>query len=78
MGNTNPLWAILFSVIIILINFIPSFIAFSRKHPRRMPILIFNIMFGWTGIGWILLLVWAFNPPPQDDLWVDTKPYKHT
>lgn len=42
-----------------LIYVIPSIIAFWRKHPNRWLILVVNIVFGATGLGWLGSFVWA-------------------
>lgn len=31
----------------------------GRKSPRLGAIVVANLAFGWTGIGWILALIWA-------------------
>lgn len=38
---------------------LPTFVAFYRRHPNRWPILIVNIAFGATFVGWLAALVWA-------------------
>lgn len=48
-------------LIFIAIYFIPCIVAFSRQHPNRWVILIINVLFGGTGIGWLGSLVWAFS-----------------
>ena len=52
-----------FFIILILIipYFIPSVIAFVRKHHNSAAILILNILLGWTIIGWIVCLVWSLT-----------------
>lgn len=40
---------------------IPSIIAFRRKHPNRWIILVVNLAFGGTIIGWGVALVWALQ-----------------
>jgi hypothetical protein len=58
------LYVIVFLALIILgllINFIPSFIAFQRQHPNRWAILVINAVFGATGIGWLGALIWALR-----------------
>ena len=45
--------------IIVLIYMLPTLIAFGRDHPRRGLILILNVIFGWTLLGWILIFLWA-------------------
>ena len=40
---------------------LPSICAFMRGHPSKAAILILNIFLGWTFIGWVVSLVWAFT-----------------
>ena len=40
---------------------LPTFIAFFRVHPNRWIILLINIFFGGTGIGWLGALIWALH-----------------
>lgn len=44
----------------ILVYFLPSVIAHQRKHKKFTAILILNIFLGWTIIGWVGTLIWAF------------------
>ena len=50
----------LLTVIAIVIYFLPSFIAMVRKNTQTLAIFILNLTLGWTGLGWIGSLVWAF------------------
>jgi hypothetical protein len=52
---------VLGAILIFYLYFLPTFIAFGRRHPNRIPILILNVLFGATIIGWILLLIWALR-----------------
>lgn len=45
----------------ILIYSLPGIIAFKRKHNNRMSITILNVLTGWTALGWIISIVWAFT-----------------
>ncbi len=40
---------------------IPTIVAFFRKHPSKAAILVVNMFFGWTFIGWFVALVWALT-----------------
>jgi hypothetical protein len=42
---------------------IPTIVAFVRKHPSKGAILALNMFFGWTFVGWVLSLVWALSSP---------------
>lgn len=41
--------------------FIPTFVAFGRDKSSKGMIFILNIVLGWTLLGWIFLLIWAFS-----------------
>jgi hypothetical protein len=43
----------------VLIALLPTAVAFRREHDRRIEIALLNLLAGWTGIGWIVALVWA-------------------
>lgn len=63
--QTSPLWYwlvfILFGILGFFIYFLPTFIAFKRKHSSRYGILIINLFFGFTFIGWIITLAWSVS-----------------
>ena len=40
---------------------IPTFIALARGHHNCIPILVVNLSLGWTVLGWVGALVWAFT-----------------
>ncbi|MGY4155605.1 hypothetical protein ACVINW_001447 [Bradyrhizobium sp. USDA 4461] len=52
--------AVLFLVIGI-IYIAPTIVAFQRNHPNRWVILVINIAFGGTIIGWGIAMVWAMR-----------------
>jgi hypothetical protein len=47
--------------IAILIYFLPSWIAWQRKHHNKGPIIITNLILGWTILGWIAALIWSVS-----------------
>jgi hypothetical protein len=42
------------------IYFAPAIIASMRRHRQILAIFVLNLVAGWTLIGWIAALVWAF------------------
>jgi hypothetical protein len=44
-----------------LLYFLPGIIAFRRRHHNAMAILVFNLLLGWTFLGWVIALVWALT-----------------
>ena len=52
----------LFVIVVVgAVYFIPSFIAFKRKHNNKIPILILNFFTGASIIGWVACLIWSFT-----------------
>ena len=45
----------------IYLYFIPFAIAHARRHKYTKTVFLLNLLFGWTGLGWIVLVVWAFT-----------------
>ena len=50
-----------FFIIIIGAYFVPAIFAFKRNSKSKVPILVLNILFGWTGLGWIVCFIWTFT-----------------
>jgi Superinfection immunity protein len=49
---------------IVLVGYgLPSVVAYSRQHRQREAILLVNVLLGWTGLGWVVALVWAVTQP---------------
>jgi hypothetical protein len=48
-------------VIFFIPYWIPTIIAFVRKHPSKGGILALNFFFGWTFVGWVVSLAWALS-----------------
>lgn len=59
--DDNDLVFFVFFSLIALIYSVPSIVAFVRGHPNRWAILVINIVFGGTGLGWFGSLIWAFS-----------------
>lgn len=52
--------------IALLSYFLPSFVAFVRGHTQIAAILFVNLLLGWTLLGWVAALAWAFiDQKPQ-------------
>lgn len=51
-------------IFLILLYFAPWFIALARSHPQSAAICILTLFLGWTLIGWVWALVWAFTNSP--------------
>jgi hypothetical protein len=40
---------------------LPALLAVYRRHRRAEAIAIVNLFLGWTVVGWLAALVWAFR-----------------
>jgi hypothetical protein len=45
----------------VLAYFLPAAEAYKRHKRNRLPVLILNLALGWTGIGWVAALMWAYS-----------------
>ncbi|MFG1341887.1 superinfection immunity protein [Xanthobacter autotrophicus] len=55
--------AILTLAFIAAVYFLPAIIAHRRGHRNSQAILVLNLFLGWTGLGWIGAMVWAYTAP---------------
>ena len=46
-------------IISLILYFLPTGIANDRDHPNHGMILLVNLFFGWTVLGWLICLFWA-------------------
>lgn len=56
-----------FLLIPALLYFIPAIIAIARRHHNAMAIFLTNLFLGWSVIGWIVALIWAFTSVERRD-----------
>lgn len=51
----------IFFLVIGIIYIAPSIVAFRRNHPNRWIILVVNVAFGGTIVGWGIAMAWAMR-----------------
>lgn len=51
--------AIAIGIFAIFLYTLPSVIACASVHPSRTGIYFVNLLLGWTGLGWIIAMIWA-------------------
>lgn len=52
-------------VVAALLYFVPTIVAFARKHANVGPIAVINVFLGWTLVGYAVALAWAFMSQQQ-------------
>jgi hypothetical protein len=65
--GAGVLLLVLLGVLGLCLYFIPAMVANARSHPHQLAILIVNLLFGATVIGWVGSLVWALVTPREVD-----------
>lgn len=64
--NNSGIDSVLLLILILTVisgYFLPAFNAIRISHPNYLIILILNATLAWTGIGWILVMIWSCYPP---------------
>jgi hypothetical protein len=47
--------------------FTPTIVAFLRHSRQRLPVLVLNLLLGWTFVGWVVSLVMAVGRTESQD-----------
>ena len=53
--------AIMLTIIVVVLYFLPTIHAKGRKHPNLDGIFVLNLFLGWTLIGWVVAIIWAVS-----------------
>ena len=57
----EPVGIFFLLAILMPIYFAPSWVAWNKNHQQQDAIVILNIVAGWSVLGYIVALVWAFK-----------------
>ena len=60
--DDTTLGIIIVAMVVLVIYFIPTIIAFARSSSYAWVIFVLNLMGGWTGIAWFAAFIWALWP----------------
>lgn len=61
----TPGWVVLGVLVVIIllwVYWLPTYIAFKRKHEFKWIIMAINLILGASGLGWLIAFVWAVWP----------------
>ncbi len=60
---------VMVGIVVVIIGlalyFLPAIIAYNRKHSNKGIILLLDFLIGWTLLGWVGCLIWAFLDTDQ-------------
>ena len=48
-------------IIAIYLYCLPGIIAYNKGRKNKLAIMWATILLGWTGIGWVIALIWALT-----------------
>jgi len=71
MGQTSPdglntfgkLISLSFFLVAPALYLLPTYEAWKNKHPNITAIALVNVFLGWSLLGWVIAVVWAFKKP---------------
>lgn len=61
MYHSSMLGAFVFLLTLIAIYLLPWIVAMARHRVSAGAILMANILFGWTVLGWVICMIWALT-----------------
>ena len=61
-------------IIMAVLYFVPTIVAYSRKVPNMMSVIVVNVFLGWTFIGWVVALAMAARSVPKQVTPMNTVP----
>jgi hypothetical protein len=65
MSDTYVYWLLFRSALLLSLFFLPSLIAIFTHDPRYLTVMFWNVLIGWTGLGWLYLLYKVWPTPLQ-------------
>jgi hypothetical protein len=77
-GGFVPLLMVAF-IVALGIYVLPALMAWSLSSPHQVPIILLDLLLGWTVLGWFAALIWAAmsggngsfdeDRPPRQEPW---------
>lgn len=59
--------SVIFGIVLICVGLgayaLPTIVAYVRKHRNLPAIALVNLLFGWSGLGWIIAMIWSLTSP---------------
>ena len=63
-GGITLLSLVLFALV--ALYFIPTIVAAARHKRNTLAIFLLNLFLGWSGIAWVIALIWAVTVDNRD------------
>ena len=65
-------WAV--AITSLAVYFLPSLIALTREHHNKVAIIVTNLLLGWTGVVWLVALIWSFTNQKETQVIINNAP----
>lgn len=59
--------AMFWLLVMMLIYFVPTLLALAVKNRQAAAIFALNSLLGWTLLGWVVALIWAYIVPTKKE-----------
>jgi hypothetical protein len=59
MQSIDNTLLILVIILCFVVYFIPTVVSALRHKRNTVPLFLVNLFLGWSGIGWLVVLVWS-------------------
>jgi hypothetical protein len=64
VGIVGALAIFLFwSSVFVICYILPTIVAMTRNHCDKRTIIMLNLLLGWTGITWLVVIIWSLGSP---------------
>ena len=63
LNSTGRFIAYSFFIFAPMLYLLPTYEAWRKKHANLTAIAIINVFLGWSLVGWVVAVVWAFKKP---------------
>jgi RsiW-degrading membrane proteinase PrsW (M82 family) len=60
-NNAAKVAVFVFFITVPAMYLLPTYEAWKNKHPNLVAISLVNIFLGWSVLGWVAALIWAFK-----------------
>ena len=65
-------WAV--AITSLAVYFLPTLIALVRDHHNKVAVIVTNLLLGWTGVVWLVALIWSFTNQKETQVIINNAP----
>ncbi|MFG2224321.1 superinfection immunity protein [Streptomyces sp. NPDC048644] len=61
LADLGSVGVVLLGIVVLVVYFLPSYVAFYRRIDNRWLVLVINVLFGASFVGWLVALYLAMR-----------------